>query len=66
MDFVLLTTTLRIEPEESLAQVYVNITDDAIAEDDEAFTLTVTASLEGITISQIERAVVTIKDNEGT
>ena len=63
---VLPTTTLRIEVGDSLAEVYVNITDDAIAEDDEAFTLTIIAHLEGLTFSQTEQATVTIKDDEGT
>ena len=49
-----------------MSQVYVNIINDNIAEDDEVFDLTIRARLEGIAFAQTSRARVTIRDNEGT
>ena len=66
-DFTILPgTTLEIPPEVPALPVYMNITDDILAEDSESTEIQVKASITRTPVSQQLQTRVTIHDNEGT
>ena len=65
IDFNETVTPIFITPEESSAQLLITFNDDDLAEPSERYSIRVTASVVGISNTQMLDSILTILDNEG-